>query len=148
MRFDADRGRQSVSDSQPSAVRRWTPVVLWGAAILLVTSIPGSAIPATPLVPGLDKVVHAGLYGALGWLAGGAMARGPARPVARGGMTGALLAIALFAAGDEWHQRFIPGRGADPLDWGADVAGGALGLALAAYQTLYRTARARRETRT
>lgn len=38
--------------------------------------------------------------------------------------------IVLFAAGDEWHQRWIPGRGADVSDWAADVAGGIIGLSL------------------
>ncbi len=128
-------------------VRRWGAAVAWGGTILLLTSIPGSAIPATPVIPGLDKVVHVGLYGTLGWLVGGALA-GTRATVAVGAATRALVAMALFAAADEWHQQFIPGRGADPLDWSADVAGAAFGLALAAYRTLTSTARLRRETRT
>lgn len=136
-----------------SPVRRWGPTIAWGAAILLVTSIPGSVMPTTPVVPGLDKVVHLALYGTLGWLAGGAAsaagsAPGARRPIDFATALRALGAMACFAAADEWHQQFIPGRGADPLDWVADVAGAALGLALAALQTLTTSARARRETST
>lgn len=38
--------------------------------------------------------------------------------------------VALFAATDEWHQSFVPGRSCDLLDWIADVAGAAFVLAL------------------
>ncbi len=133
------------------SLRRWGPSLLWGATILLLTSIPGRAIPAAPVIPGLDKVVHLGLYATFGWLVGGALLLSldgapRAEPGARGALAWAMGALALFAAADEWHQQFIPGRGADVLDWTADVAGAA--LALAARQTLTSTARARRETRT
>ena len=38
----------------------------------------------------------------------------------------------IVGALDEWHQTTTPGRqGADPWDWLADVAGAALGIALA-----------------
>jgi hypothetical protein len=37
--------------------------------------------------------------------------------------------LALFGAADEIHQAFVPGRGGDPVDWLADLAGTVLGLA-------------------
>jgi VanZ family protein len=37
----------------------------------------------------------------------------------------------LFGALDEVHQRFIPGRTADPRDWTADTLGAALGAGAA-----------------
>jgi len=40
------------------------------------------------------------------------------------------LAVVFFAASDEWHQRFVPGREGDVIDWLADVSGGGLALAL------------------
>lgn len=145
-----------------SAVRRWTPTLLWGATILLATSIPGRAIPTAPAIPGLDKVVHLGLYAMLGWLVMSAMSRAPAVPGSAmhtpetgalearslGAPLRAIGAIALFAALDEWHQQFIPGRGADPLDWAADVTGALLGLALGSFRNRTIMAHARRETRT
>ncbi len=35
---------------------------------------------------------------------------------------------ALLAALDEFHQSFVPGRVADPLDWGLDMGGAAAGI--------------------
>jgi VanZ family protein len=96
----------------------------WVGVILVITSWPNPPQPSSA-PPGLDKVIHFSLYGVLGALAARAMASGSARRslVAAG-------AIAAFAALDEWHQRWIPGRGADRSDWFADVAGAATGLAL------------------
>jgi len=78
-------------------------------------------MPRARLIPGLDKVVDV------------AMDAGPGRvmtPIALGRGTRWLVAhaaLAAFAAGDEWQQRFVPGRSADPADWLADLAGVALG---------------------
>ncbi len=107
--------------------RRWWPPVLWAAFILVMTSIPGAQLPRVN-VAGLDKVVHFAFYGVLGWTALRAFAP-------KGGATrGAVLvvaAIAIFAALDEWHQQFIPGRSMETADWMADVSGAALGLVVA-----------------
>ena len=96
--------------------------------MLLLTSVPGSAIPR-PLIP-YDKVGHFTLYGLFAVLL--------SRDIAQ--VTGlwrtALFAIviaAVFGAADEWHQRFIPGRDTDLADWRMDfvgAAGGALLFAL------------------
>jgi VanZ family protein len=120
-----------------STARRWAPSLLWGAVILIATSLPASTLPAPPRVPGLDKVVHLSLYAVLAFLVGQAIGTSALRTIVV-----AALGIAVFAAADEWHQRWIPGRGADPMDWLADLAGAMLGFILS------RTALARRETRT
>lgn len=120
-----------------SESRGWALVGAWGAIILIATSIPGGTLPAAPLVPGLDKLVHLGLYGVLGAL----VARAMAGRIGRSWVVAATV-VAGFAAVDEWHQRWIPGRGADALDWVADVAGATLGASLS------RAALVRRETRT
>ena len=108
--------------------RRWLLPALWAAFILVMTSIPGALLPRVG-APGLDKLVHFACYGVLGWSMFRALAL-------RGGpLRGALFvagAIAIFAALDEWHQQFIPGRSADAADWVADVSGASLGLAVAA----------------
>jgi VanZ family protein len=44
----------------------------------------------------------------------------------------ALAAMALFGAADEWHQRWVPGRSSDALDWCADMAGATIALLLVA----------------
>jgi VanZ family protein len=73
---------------------------------------------------GFDKVAHFGLYFVLGALAGRAW-RVDAAP-------NALLVIVLalaVGAGDELHQRGVPTRTADPLDFAADATGVLLGFA-------------------
>lgn len=120
-----------------SETRRWAPSAVWVACILFLTSVPARTLPTVSPFAGADKVVHASMYGILGVLVGRAMLqRGAMRIVMP------LAAIALLAAGDEWHQLWIPGRSADVLDWTADVAGAALGL------TYSYMARPRRERRT
>jgi VanZ family protein len=103
----------------------------WAAVILVLTSIPATDLaPAGAFAfPGADKLVHFSLYAVLGALV--ARAIGPA------GVSKALgrvaIGIALFAAADEWHQRFIPGRATDVRDFAADLAGAAAGYAAATY---------------
>jgi VanZ family protein len=108
------------------SARRWLPPALWAAAILVLTSIPNPDVGSTGF-PGADKLVHLVLYLVLGWLA--IRASGDGAAGAR--VLSTVVAIALFAAADEWHQRWIPGRGPDLLDWGADVLGGIVGVAAA-----------------
>jgi VanZ family protein len=107
--------------------RRWLPPTLWAAFTLVLTSIPGADLPPAP-ARGADKAVHLALYGTLGFLAVRAAAP-PARPVTTAARI--LLAIALFAALDEIHQRFIPGRSMELFDWVADTLGAAAGGLLA-----------------
>jgi VanZ family protein len=99
---------------------RWIQAIAWAALILTATSLPST--PAGPAVPGIDKVVHFALYAVLGGLTMRAAESTSVRSVITW-----TLAIALFAAVDEWHQFFIPNRSADVIDWVADVAGGAAG---------------------
>lgn len=103
---------------------------LWAGAIVGVTSVPGRDVPDVG-VPHIDKLVHFGLYAILGLLIARAVSsahdRARSRP-AFGALLSWFVGIALFAAADEWHQRWVPGRSADLSDWWADVAGGALAL--------------------
>ena len=118
-------------------VGRWTPTVVWAVVILVSTSLPGTAVPGGP--PGIDKAGHFLVYAVLGMLAIRAALSGGARPLKRIAMTAA--AVSLFAAVDEWHQGFIPGRFPEATDWLADVAGGVAGIGTAATFTLRRSAR-------
>lgn len=74
----------------------------------------------------MDKVVHFTLYLVLGLLALRTAPNASWRVAII-----AVVAIAAFGAVDEWHQRFVPGRSADPRDWVADALGGGAGAALA-----------------
>ena len=109
---------------------RWVAVLAWAAVILVATSLPGRLVP--PAFPYADKLVHLAAYAVLGGLVARALRAGrPGSPGART-LVGAAAAVALFAAGDEWHQQFIPGRSGDPTDWLADLIGASAGLAVLA----------------
>ncbi len=113
------------------SLRRWGPPAVWAALILMLTSIPAPELAPIGAFsfPGADKLVHAGLYAILGALVARA-----AHPRANRVTLGRLLiGIAAFAAADEWHQRFIPGRSADIRDFAADCAGAVAGLAATTY---------------
>jgi len=118
-------------------IGRWAPVVVWAAVILISTSLPGQAVPPGP--PGIDKAVHFGAYAVLGVLgvhAAAGMRTAPVRTIVM-----VLLTTAAFAAIDEWHQGFIPGRYPDVADWVADVAGATIGVGTMALFTFRRPAR-------
>lgn len=97
-----------------------------------MTSVPGAGVPVVRL-PFIDKLVHFGLYAVLGALLARAL-REAGRLHGRA-LALALAGAALFAAFDEWHQQFIPGRSADVRDWYADVVGASLVLLLVASRT-------------
>jgi VanZ family protein len=101
-------------------LRTWALTCAWAAVIVAVTAAPASTIPVTPNLPGVDKLVHAGLFGVLTWLALQARARDRGTQIPRWAL---VLCIAIFAAADEGLQRFVPGRGADIVDWIADMLG-------------------------
>jgi VanZ family protein len=107
--------------------QRWLPPLLWAACILILTSIPGSHLPALP-TRNADKIVHLAIYCVLGWLTARAWSNGSR-------LTAAALAVVLliscFGALDEWHQQFIPQRSMDLLDWAADTTGATIGVLLA-----------------
>ena len=126
--------------------RTWLPVLAWAAAIMAVSSIPSPTI-GPPLFPGCDKIAHFIEYSILGialrrWTAGdllssGARAaaretRAAARPKGGHGIAAWLLAGGLaFAALDEAHQRFIPGRTVSIWDFAANGCGLLVGFFVA-----------------
>jgi VanZ family protein len=67
--------------------------------------------------PVLDKVAHAGYFGLLATALDIGLARRSVVP--------ALLVAGAIGGADELHQRTVPGRVADVLDWLADLAGAA-----------------------
>ena len=110
--------------------RRWTPVALWILVILTATSVPGKDVPNVG-PEWIDKVVHFSLYGVLGILATRAvLVQPPVRLTSL--LLRVTLAISAFAALDELHQLFIPGRDCDIHDWLADTLGAALACLLTA----------------
>ncbi|MHC4547968.1 MAG: VanZ family protein [Planctomycetota bacterium] len=117
----------------------WGPPLLWAAVILFLGTRPADQLPSGGLwaLPGLDKALHACVYGVLGFLvvratrpgrAGSALLLGAAIGLAWGGL-------------DEWVQQSVPGRAAEPADWLADLLGAAAGAWIA-----FRTGRSRKRS--
>ena len=96
--------------------------------MLVLTSVP---VPSTPVddVRGIDKLVHVVLYGVLGFLVTRAAWE---RPRAWQPVAAAFVGVLAWAALDEWHQSWIPGRSSDFLDLAADALGAFAGTAVAA----------------
>jgi VanZ family protein len=102
-------------------------VVLWAALIFAVSSVESAGSPESELtVKGIagHVVEYAVLGGLLVWA--GVVPRA------------AVAIAAVYGVTDELHQAFVPGRDASPVDWGLDVVGAVLGVAL-----VRRTGRAR-----
>jgi len=115
------------------AAWRWGPAVAWAALILFLGSRPAADLPL-PAIPGLDKALHAAVYGVLGFLA----VRGIGPP---GPWRALLLGVAIGLSWgflDEWAQSANPHRTAELGDLLADVVGAAAGGWLA-----FRTSRVR-----
>jgi VanZ like family len=101
-----------------SAIRLWLPPLLWAAVIFAFSSVPdlGTGLGGWDLV--LRKLAHTLEYAILGALLLRALrAELPA-----------LAAGIAYAASDELHQHFVPGRRGAPLDVLIDSVGVALGL--------------------
>lgn len=98
------------------------PVILWGLLIVVVSSIPRISQPI-PSIPYLDKFAHFMEYAVFAYLMCRALfyASRPGK-MGRALFFSFLFCIA-FAAGDELHQLFIPGRSRSLSDFIADSAG-------------------------
>ena len=92
------------------------PAIAYAALIFAFSAVPGSQVPSTGVASG-DKLLHVAEYGMFGLLL---------MLAARGlGGKDAVVALAVgvaYAASDEAHQAFVPGRSADILDFAVDVA--------------------------
>ena len=103
------------------ALSAWLPVVAWAGLIFTLSSIPdlGTGLGDWDLL--LRKLAHAAEFAVLGVL----FLRAVERPAL------AFLLASAYAVSDEIHQIFVPGRLGSPLDVLIDVAGVAVGIALA-----------------
>lgn len=108
----------------------WLPAVGWAAFIFYLSHGPPSAdVPEWIFVH--DKFSHAVAFGLLSALIYFAFRGGHGIPPSQAVWLAAILA-SLYGATDEVHQRFIPGRESDWLDWLADVVG-AVAMAIASF---------------
>jgi VanZ family protein len=98
----------------------WLPVLAWAAVIFALSSIAdlGTGLGGWDTL--LRKVAHTVEYAVLGALL-----------LRATGRVGVALALGtLYAASDEIHQSFVPGRLGSPLDVAIDAVGVACGVVL------------------
>jgi VanZ family protein len=96
----------------------WLPVVVWAAVIFTLSAIPGLSTGLGLWDTILRKAAHVTEYAVLGALLLRAFER----------EAPALAAGIAYAATDEFHQRFVLGRHASPVDVAIDAVGLALGM--------------------
>ncbi len=101
----------------------WGPVVAYMAVIFFLSGRPDIELPG----PDSDKPLHSIGYAGLGALVARAAAGGLGRPVSLGHAALAIAVATGYGVTDEWHQSFVPGRVADPLDLQADAIGAVIG---------------------
>ncbi|HET9369820.1 MAG TPA: VanZ family protein [Vicinamibacterales bacterium] len=114
-----------------AAIERWRHLAwIWGPAIALAAAIFVQSSRESVALPGRsDLLAHFAAFGTLAALVLRGCADGQRRSITwqRGAV--AWLVTAAYAATDELHQRFVPGRTAALDDWIADAVGAALAVA-------------------
>jgi VanZ family protein len=113
-------------------VWRWLAVAGYMGLLFFLSA--QSALPELPTaLPGIpaDKVAHFTAYGVLSLLVIWATAAGEWRAITGRTVVVAILVSAAYGYSDEWHQRFVPNRSYDLLDWAADISGASLAAGLA-----------------
>jgi VanZ family protein len=104
--------------------RLWGAVVLYMAAIFYMSALSNPPVPA-----GADKSLHGLAYLGLAILVLRALVGGLPKRIGIRVAVSAFLITVLYAATDEVHQMFVPGRMADVLDLFADAGGAFVGTA-------------------
>ena len=105
-----------------STLKPWLPFIVWVALIFVGSSIPQFPGEVFSMPRGADKVAHFIEYMILAFL----FYRGERGERWRMGVPAWFLVIVaglVIATVDEYHQRYIPGRDSNILDWTADAAG-------------------------
>ncbi len=111
-----------------SLLRYWLPPVLWMSVIFFLSAQPSLPhYPDTVLDTILKKAAHMVEYGILAILLWRALSRGRGT-LRRAALVIAFLVSVLYAASDEYHQTFVPGRNGTPVDVGIDVVGALVAL--------------------
>ena len=104
----------------------YLPPILWGLAIFISSTIPGKSLPSIDIWD-WDKFAHLCVNFVFAFLLYRAFLKkrlAPSREWFR--VIFVVCFIAVFAATDEYHQLFVPGRNCDVFDWMSDTMGGVL----------------------
>jgi len=100
-------------------LRYWVPVILYAGVIFAFSSLP--TVPELPQKS--DKILHFLEYFLLAFLLWRVLARERFWTLESERALAIVLIGSAYAAFDEIHQSFVPGRYASIYDWFADVAG-------------------------
>jgi VanZ family protein len=127
---DLRDSRSSAFRLPPSALRHflryWLPLIAYCLFIFIQSSFESPL--NLPSIVHIDKGLHIGGYGLLGFLFYRAYRSSwPSASVWRTA-NASLLSAGFYGMTDEIHQYFVPGRSADPWDWLADMVGAMLGV--------------------
>jgi VanZ family protein len=110
------------------------PALVWLLIVLVLTLIPGPAIPDVGFTFRIDKVVHFFLFGIQMVLTAYALEK---NRLLRGAPTRPILISAIFSIvagiGIEFLQRFVPGRSFSIFDMVANTIGVGIGYYLFRY---------------
>jgi len=98
------------------------PVILWAAIILTVSSVPLFA-EVKPKWTNYDKIIHLIEYGIFGFLLTRALYFQSNANIKRFAVILSIVIGVIFAAFDEIHQKYIPGRFGSIGDFIADFSG-------------------------
>jgi len=104
------------------------PALLYAAAIIVLSSIPQFKPPHVGFLP-TDKLAHFAEYAIFAYLTFRSVSHLGRRFAGVRAVLVSALFLTVFAAGDELHQHFIPGRQADVYDLIGDLLGGFVVLA-------------------
>lgn len=114
----------------------WLPLVLWMALIFWLSCQPALPDPADMLSLPDDLInypAHAlefAVLALLAWRARNSWAAGRPASSSLSSLVHAGLFSAVYAASDEMHQWFVPGRESSLADWLADAVGIAITIGL------------------
>lgn len=103
--------------------------LVWLVVIFIFSAIPGESYPAHPGF--LNYLAHFGEYMILSALLTTALFGGKLK--AWQAVLIAVLLSSAYAASDEIHQLFVPGRMSDPVDWITDTLGALVAAPLTAF---------------
>jgi len=102
------------------------PPLLYAGLIFYLSSLSYVKLPELGL-NFEDKFLHILEYFGFSVLVVRALHRDPHRPLPRRTFWLGILLVAVYAASDEFHQFFVPGRDCSFFDFLADMTGGLLG---------------------
>lgn len=111
-------------------IKYWLPVAIYATVIFCISSIPGKDIPH--LFRYEDVVFHIVEYAVFGFLLNRAVKASYIKLTPQARAIVVFLICILYAAGDEFHQSFVPNRYASFSDLVSD------GIGIVAANILYR----------